>query len=112
MKSQYHKQNQISSVLPERFESDSYIDPTNTFAKYYSDYPVTGTNWTVNGITYTPSTFMPLDILAAQRLYGPPPSTPLTNVTFGFNCTIQGACEPFFDFTRNTMPVITLYATG
>jgi hypothetical protein len=50
----------------------SYISPTDTSAKYYSDYSVTGTNWTVNGVTYTPTTFMPLDILAAQRLYGTP----------------------------------------
>ena len=90
----------------------SYIEPTTTTAKYYSSYPVTGTNWTLGNETYSATTPMPLDILAAQQLYGAPTSTPLNNVTFGFNCTIQGACKPFFDFTVDTNPVITLYATG
>jgi hypothetical protein len=90
----------------------SYISPTTISAKYYSSYPVTGTNWTLDGGTSEPTTPMPLDILAAQQLYGAPTTTPLNNVTFGFSCTIQGACEPFFDFTINTDPVITLYATG
>ena len=89
----------------------SYIEPTDTAAKYYSSYPVTGTDWTLDK-NYYPTTFMPLDILAAQRLYGAPATTPLNNVTFGFNCTIIGDCRPFFDFTVNTNPVITLYATG
>ncbi len=89
----------------------SYLDPTDQTAKYYSSYPVTGTNWLLDQ-GYTPTTFMPLDILAAQRLYGAPATTALNNVTFGFNCTIVGDCKPFFDFTVNTMPVITLYATG
>ena len=90
----------------------SYIGPTDTKASYYASYPVTSTNWTINGTDYTPTSFMPLDILAAQRLYGAPAATPLNDVTFGFNCTIVGDCKPFFDFTVDTNPVITLYATG
>lgn len=89
----------------------SYIDPTDKTAKYYSSYPVTSTNCRLDQ-NYTPTTFMPLDILAAQRLYGAPATTPLNDVTFGFNCTIVGDCKPFFDFTVNSMPVISLYATG
>ena len=94
----------------------SYIPPTDTNAKYFSSYPVTGTVWGYSSGdhagTYTATTVMPLDILGAQRLYGTPATTALNNVTFGFNCTIQGACKPFFDFDTNTIPIVTLYATG
>ena len=55
-----------------------------TNATFYADYPVTGTNW---GSGIHPITPMMLDILAAQRLYGPATSGPLAegNAIFGFN---------------------------
>jgi Ca2+-binding RTX toxin-like protein len=93
----------------------SYIDPQAPTAKYYSQYPVTGTNWGVSadGYSNAPTTWMPLDILAAQRLYGLPTSTPLSGgQTFGFNCNISGSIEPYFDFTINTTPVITIWDKG
>lgn len=86
----------------------SYIEPSQTEAAFYSQYTVTGTNWNGND----PTTPMPLDILAAQRLYGAPVNSPLNNVTFGYNCTVAGDARPFFDFTQNTTPVVTLFATG
>jgi len=67
------------------------------------------TSW--NG--YYPTTPMIADILAAQRLYGMPTSTPLSGgQVFGFHTNITGNLEPFFDFTINTTPIITLWDEG
>jgi hypothetical protein len=93
----------------------SYIQPGDQFARFFRDYPVTGTNWgTVDGRKPEPTTPMMLDILAAQRIYGAPTSGPLTtgNTTFGFNSNLTGAIKPFFDFTQNKNPVITVFDTG
>jgi peptidase M10/serralysin-like protein len=93
----------------------SYIEPRTTSAEYFGQYPVTGTNWGTNQSGYhdEPTTWMPLDILAAQALYGLPTSTPLSGgQTFGFNCNVQGPSEMFFDFTKNTNPIITIWDLG
>jgi hypothetical protein len=88
----------------------SYIEPTDTNAKYFNQYPVTGTDW---ADARGPFTWMPLDILAAQRLYGKPVSTPLSGgQVFGFNCNITGPIKPYFDFTIDTKPVVTLWDAG
>ena len=56
---------------------------------------------------------MPLDILAAERLYGMPTSTTFAGgQVFGFNTNIQGAAAAFFDFSINTKPIVTLFDTG
>src|SRR5262245_35489873 len=57
---------------------------------------------------------MIVDILAAQRLYGAATSSPLASggVVFGFNSNLTGSLGLFFDFTRNTHPVVTLWAGG
>jgi Ca2+-binding RTX toxin-like protein len=56
---------------------------------------------------------MPADILALETLYGLPTSTPLSGgQTFGFNCNISGAIEPYFDFAINTKPIITIWDEG
>jgi Ca2+-binding RTX toxin-like protein len=87
----------------------SYIDPTDTTARYYQQDGVTGTGWQNN----SPTGLMPLDILAAQALYGLPTTTPLSGgQTFGFNCNITGPSEVFFDFTKNTKPILTLWDAG
>jgi hypothetical protein len=87
----------------------SYIDVDQTKATYYNQYPVTGTDW---GYNY-PTTWMPLDILAIQRLYGLPTTTPLSGgQVFGFNCNIAGALKPYFDFSTNNTPVVTLWDMG
>ncbi len=87
----------------------SYIEPGDTTAKYYSDYTVTGTQW--NG--EDPTTWMPLDILSAQALYGVATSTPLDGgQVFGFNCNVAASINEFFNFAINVNPVCTLYDTG
>lgn len=87
----------------------SYIDPADTTAKYYGSYPYQDTNWNGN----VPTTWMPDDILAAQRLYGVATSTPLSGgQTFGFNCNVSDSIKSFFDFSININPVVTLYDTG
>ena len=65
-----------------------------------------------DGYSGDPVTPMELDILAAERLYGMPTDTSLNNVVFGFNSTIQGDIRPFFDFSVNTQPIETLWASG
>jgi Ca2+-binding RTX toxin-like protein len=94
----------------------SYVKPWDMTATFFADYPVTGTNWgtSPDGSFYEPTTPMMLDILAAQRLYGPATSGPLAgdNHIFGFNSNIAGPIKPYFDFTQNTQPVITIWGLG
>ena len=94
----------------------SYIYWANTSAKFRSSYELTGTNWgaTTDGYNLQSSgSWMPLDILAIQRLYGAPTSTPLSGgQVFGFNTNITGLLKNQFDFTINKHPVVTLWDTG
>ncbi len=92
----------------------SYIDP-NVPAKYSAEYTYTDTNWgtSADGFVRVPTTPMPLDILAVQRLYGLPASTPLDGgQVFGFNTNVAAPIRQFFDFTVNTAPVVTLWDEG
>ena len=87
----------------------SYVDPYDPTSAYYDKSGVTGTSWGAG----TPQTWMPLDILAAQRLYGVATTTPLSGgQTFGFHSNVQGASGVFFDFTRNVAPIVTLWDAG
>jgi hypothetical protein len=96
----------------------SYIDLDDTRAIYYSSYPVHsdwGKTAPQSGFIYPnqATTTMALDILAAQRLYGAPVTTPLSGgQIFGFNSNISGAIAPFFDFTQNTTPILTIWDSG
>ena len=94
----------------------SYIDPWTTNAKYYSSYPVTGTNWGISPdyYYYEPTTPMIMDILAAQQIYGEPTTGPLAlgGQTFGFHSNVTGPAGIYFDFTINTHPVITIWDGG
>ena len=89
------------------FSLMSYIDPD---ASTYG--------WTITSINGareegSPVTPMMLDILAIERIYGLPASTPLSDgQVFGFNCNISGDIEPFFDFAKNTQPIVTLWDEG
>ncbi|WP_093567278.1 Hint domain-containing protein [Methylobacterium sp. 174MFSha1.1] len=95
--------NQISTTM-------SYFSPHGSTAY---DSPVGATNWTTGGTQYYPTTWMPLDIDAIQRLYGAQTNGPLnTAQTFGYNTTITGSLKPYFDFTINTRPILTLYDTA
>jgi serralysin len=97
----------------------SYIKPWDQSALFFNDYPdeLKHTNW---GPSLFPTTPMILDILAAQRIYGPPTSGALVggNAVFGFNSTIDPNGDPdhsikrYFDFTINTHPVITIWDGG
>ena len=92
----------------------SYISPTSA-AEYASGYVDPNANWgaSADGYGRVPTTPMPLDILAAQRLYGMPSSTPLSGgQVFGFHCNIGGPVSEFFDFTVNAAPVVTLWDAG
>jgi len=82
----------------------------------YNDAPY---NWGVapgdNGLFYdrSPTSWMPLDILAIQRLYGVAVNTPLSGgQTYGFHSNIAGDIAKFFDFAINTRPVVTLWNKG
>lgn len=99
---------QFSAYDNKAYSLMSYINPGTT-AKYSAQTPLTGVNWA----GHQPTTPMPLDILAIQRLYGVATSTPLSGgQVFGFHTNITGALKPFFDFTQNTTPVITLWDKG
>ena len=87
----------------------SYIEPQKTGAAYFNQFPVPGTVWHSSD----PTGLMPLDILAAQALYGPPASPPLSGgQTFGFHSNVAGPSASFFDFTQNTNPILTLWDAG
>ncbi len=93
----------------------SYIEPRTTSAAYYGSYPVTGTDWGFgpSGFRSDPTGLMPLDILAAQQLYGLPTSTVLSGgQTFGFHCNITGPTAIFFDFSQNSVPILSLWDMG
>jgi hypothetical protein len=88
----------------------SYVSPTETDAKYYNEYPVKGTTYLNPG---TPTTPQMLDILGMQQLYGLPASKTFSGgQTFGFNSNISDAAAPFFDFTHNVDPVVTIWDSG
>ena len=83
----------------------SYID-----ADQASDSYAWGTS---GGYARSPTTPMLLDILAAERIYGMPVNSPLSGgQVFGFHANIPGDIQPFFDFSINTKPVVTLFDTG
>lgn len=99
---------QYSAYDTKQWSLMSYFDPT-TSAKYSSQAPVKGTYWGGG----QPTTWMPLDILAIQRLYGVATDTPLSGgQTFGFHCNIAGPIKSFFDFTQNAKPIITIWDKG
>ena len=93
-----------------------YSGGSNAGAKFESSYPVTGTNWGVTNDGYfrqAPHTWMPLDIMAIQQLYGAAVGGPLAGgQVFGFNTNITGPLRDFFDFSYNRMPVVALYNSG
>lgn len=90
----------------------SYNSPNSTQSGYTFNF---ASNIADNGRSYNnvATTWMPLDIVAIQRLYGQAVNTPLSGgQVFGFNTNIQGDIAKFFDFTVNTKPVVTLWSAG
>jgi hypothetical protein len=99
---------QFSAYDSRQWSIMSYING-GASAKYSSQNPVPGTNW---GGAY-PTTWMPLDILAIQQLYGVAVNTPLSGgQVFGFNCNIDPSIKQYFDFTVNKKPIITIWDKG
>ena len=106
---------QFSAADNRLYSLMSYIDPFTTTAANYEPGTFWGTSVGSNGSYYAnrPTTPMMLDILAIQRLYGAPTSTPLSgNNVFGFHSNITGLIAKFFDFSINTAPVVTLWSSG
>jgi len=86
----------------------SYINPSDTRAKYYGSSAMPGTRW-----QSTASTPMVLDVAAAQRIYGKPVSGATQGgQTFGFNSNVAGPAHNAFDFNVNRTPVVTIYDAG
>ena len=97
----------------------SYLDPQNN-SPFFAE-PDGGVTWGFVGGTALepaynrdPTTWMPLDVLAAQRLYGVATDGPLSSggQIFGFHSNIAGDIHNFFDFTINQTPVITIWDGG
>lgn len=114
---------QLSAYDTRQWSIMSYIEPGDKNAPYYSSnaYPTSwgsssGSSTGAPSNTYygnNPTTWMPLDILAIQRLYGVAVGGPLSGgQTFGFNTNIDASIRQFFDFTVNTKPIVTLWDSG
>jgi len=107
---------QFSAYDERMWTSMSYIGWNDrSTALYRASYDYKDTRWvTDDGTTIeTGSTWMPIDILAIQRLYGAAESSPFDGgEVFGFNTNVTGSIAKFFDFTINTNPVITIYDEG
>jgi len=97
----------------------SYLNPRNNDPLFVE--PDGGVRWGFVGGTAleraydrVPTTWMPLDILAAQRIYGVATNGPLSSggQVFGFHSNIAGDIHNFFDFTVNQHPVITIWDGG
>ena len=68
-----------------------------------------------DGLLYAnvPTTWMPLDVAAIQRIYGVAIDTPLSGgQTYGFHSNIAGSIGKFFDFNQNSRPIVTLWNKG
>ncbi|MFM9969186.1 MAG: putative Ig domain-containing protein [Burkholderiales bacterium] len=103
------KTQQFSVFDTKLWASMSYIEVTDK-AKFSATYPISDTAWYGN----KPTTPMMLDILAAQRMYGAPANGPLSSggQIFGFNSNIDSSIRDYFDFTKNKIPVVTLWDGG
>ncbi|WP_019832292.1 M10 family metallopeptidase C-terminal domain-containing protein [Sphingomonas sp. PR090111-T3T-6A] len=98
----------------------SYVDSGSLAVQTVPSTPSGGFVWgssqSSNGGYYAnvSTTWMPLDILAIQRVYGAPVDSPLSHggQVFGFHTNIAGDTAQFFDFTVNTRPIVTLWDGG
>jgi serralysin len=106
---------QYSAYDSDQYTIMSYLNPGETTNKYFSSNPNPGVNYLQpdGQTTSQATTWMPLDILAAQRLYGAPTTTPLSGgQTFGYHDNVGGGIGQYFDFSAITYPVATLFDTG
>jgi Ca2+-binding RTX toxin-like protein len=107
---------QFSAFDDRMFTIMSYINWTDTDAKYAAQNPIPNTYWGYDeGGNYrtAPHTVMGLDIIAIQQLYGVSESSPFTGgQTYGFHSNIYGVLRDFYDFSVNISPVVTIYNQG
>ncbi|MBW8910394.1 MAG: M10 family metallopeptidase C-terminal domain-containing protein, partial [Sphingomonas sp.] len=96
------------------FDLDAWTVMSYNEGELYGNFSW-GTSVAGNGLRYgnTPTTPMPLDIVAIQRMYGVAVTTPLSGgQTFGFHSNIGGEIGKFFDFTLDPKPVVALWDKG
>ena len=104
---------QFSAYDSHEYSLMSYISANAPTAEYAASNPNPGaTNYGDS------TTWMPLDILAAQALYGVATTGPLSGgQVFGYHDNVSGLVDgvgihDYFDFSAITTPVVTLYDTG
>ena len=106
---------QFSAFDDHQYTTMSYVSWADSEARYGSQNPNPGTDWGLNPEgprTYSDSIQM-IDILAIQQLYGVAINTPFNGgQTYGFNSNISGRLHNTYDFTVNTLPVVTLFNKG
>lgn len=99
--------NQLNAFDSQQWSVMSYFTADNTSTPFYSQNPVTGSNWSE---AQTP---MMLDIAAMQRLYGASKTSTFSGgQTYGFNTNITGTSKAYYDFSYNTTPFVTIYNAG
>ncbi|WP_375285684.1 M10 family metallopeptidase C-terminal domain-containing protein [Sphingomonas sp.] len=107
---------QFSAYDDRMYTIMSYVNWTNTNAKFYDQNFFEGTDWGITDeFTYrtAPHTVMGLDILAIQQMYGVAETSPFSGgQVYGFNSNIKGPLSDFYDFAVNSSPVVTIYNTG
>lgn len=104
----------VDASLYTSFDLDAWTVMSYNDGELYGDFSW-GTSVAGNGLRYgnTPTTPMPLDIVAIQRMYGVAVTTPLSGgQIFGFHSNIGGEIGKFFDFTLDPKPVVTLWDKG
>ena len=92
-----------------------YTDTRQYTDMSYISSSQTGADWQSGTTSIHAQSPMLYDIGAAQMIYGANTLTLHGDDTFGFNSTFgSGSAHPVasYDFTRNTVPVVTLYDGG
>lgn len=110
------KTDQFSAFDDRMYTIMSYISWSDSDAKFVGQNPYQNTYWgydNTNNPRNAPHTFMGLDVVAIQQLYGAAERTPFAGgQTYGFHSTITGPLAQFYDFDVNGSPVVTLYNQG
>ena len=94
---------------------DHVVYQSDSQPAYSASYTYQNTDWggSADGYAREPTTWMPLDILAVQRLYGLPEHRRCrAGRCSGSIATSTRRSATFFDFTVNTAPVVTLWDQG
>lgn len=107
---------QYSAFDHTMYTAMSYFNWDSDYLKYAAQNPQLWVNWghTDDGVARTTShTIMMLDIVAIQQLYGAQPDSVFTGgQVYGFRTNIEGPLRDFYNFNRNTAPIVTIYNEG